>query len=114
MRIGVLKRPATAGQAGMRIAPVARLIGNLTLRQPIECATYWLIQLRLLGRLQGKTGQAGVPDRRNARLAISDFFFFDQQLVYCLACRDQQRVIGFVAQQAQRQVGVHHGGKDCT
>jgi len=117
VRVGILKRPSAASQAGVGIAPVARLIGNLPLGQPVQRATDGIVEPGLLCglplcRLQGKTGQAGVPHRRNARLAIGDVVLFDEKLVDRFSRSDQQRVICRVSEQAQGQIGIHHGRKD--
>ena len=104
VRICVLERPAAGPDIGPARAPVAFDAQDLLRQQPFETFAG-------LGRgaiaadfEQGVTGERGIPNRRDARLAIALVLVHDQKLLDRFAC---DRPLGMVFRIAKR-VEHHH------
>ena len=103
-----LKRPSAAGEMGTSHAPVARFIEQLLGLQPIERAHRCGARGLVTGFLHGEGGERGIPNRRDAGLAISAGGTHHQKLLYGAFCRDAPRIIRRITQDHHGFQGIDH------
>ena len=112
MRVGVLERPTPGPDIRTPNSPVSFDVKDLERRQPIKRCAHRLAE-SLPTRLQQRVGgERGIPDRRQARLAIGLILADDEQLLNRLARCPQMRMVRRVIERVIHQHGVRHGGVD--
>ena len=112
MGVAVLERPAAGTHVGPLLAPVAFHLELLQRLQPAQSAQRGGRCFALLDLQHRLGGKRGVPDRRDAGLAVGFVITDHQQLLDRPAGR---RVVGMIRRIAQRVVhhhGIRHRGID--
>jgi hypothetical protein len=95
--------------------PVAHGLGDLALQQPVGGLVQHRAVRVLAGLEQGMGRQTGIPDRRQAGLAIGDVrAAVVEQLVDRLARGDELRVVARPAQGLEGHHHIGHGREDAT
>ena len=114
VRIGVLKRPAAGTDIGPPRDPIAFDVEDLPGHQPFK--TFAGVRRRVLATdlEQGMADEAGVPDRRDARLAIGLVLVHDQQLLDRLAGDGALRMMFRIAEHVEHHHAVRHRREDRT
>ena len=109
MAVAELERPAAATQAGAGLAPVAGRVKQLARLQPVQRAQHLFADHTPAGFVQRQAGQRRVPHGRDAGLAVGIVLAHHEQPLQRFPGLYTIRVIGGIAEQSQRLVGVHHG-----
>ena len=112
MRIGVLERPAPGPNIRTSDRPVALDVEDLERRQPVERRPHRLAASLATRFQQRMGGERGIPDRRQAGLAIGLVLADNEQLLDRPARRPQMRVVRRITERVIHQDGVRHGGID--
>ena len=108
MRVGVLERPAARPDVRTPGGPVALDVEDLERLEPVERRPHRLGAGVAAGFEQRVGGERGVPDRRQAGLAIGLVLADDEEPLDRLTRRDEMGMIGRVAERVEHQHRVRH------
>ncbi len=112
MRIGVLERPAAGLEIGAPRDPVTLHIEDLLGRQPVEALAGRVDSALAADLQQGVAGEPGVPDRRDAGLAVGVMLVHREELLHRLARDRPLRLVLRVAEHVEHHHAVGHGRED--
>ena len=108
MRVGVLECPAARADVGPPRDPVAADIEHLLGHKPIEAAFDLRDRVLAADFQQSMTGEPGIPDRRDARLAIGLVLMHHQKLLDRLAGDGAVRMIFRIAEHGEHHHAIRH------
>ncbi len=112
MRVGVLKGPAAGPKIGTPRDPVAAHVENLLRHQPIEAALDLRNRALAAGFEQRVARQAGVPNRRDARLAVCLVLVNGEKLFHRPARDGALRMAFRITQHVEHHHAVRHRRKN--
>ena len=114
MVVAVLEGPPSGTQARPARGPIALDLENLTIEQPFDAPADGFAVFQLTGLHQRQHRKAGVPDRRNAGLAIAFVGSEHQELPDGLHGRLPPRVVFGITEGGLRHQRVRHRRKDAA
>ena len=112
MGVGILERPAAGPQIGPPRDPVAAHVEDLLRGEPVEAALGLGRRALAADFQQRVANQAGVPDRRDAGLAIGLVLVHGQKLLDGFARDGALRMVFRIAEHVEHHHAVGHGGEN--
>ena len=112
VRVGVLEGPAAGADIGPPCDPVAADIEHLLRHQPIEATLDLRDRVLAADLQQSVAGEPGIPDRRDAGLAIRLVLVHGQKLLDRLARDGAMRMIFRIAERVKHHHAIRHRRKN--